>query len=47
MAELPNAAKAALDEFGENAASVFLMEPGCPRALVVAEDEDDVGTIHI
>ena len=27
VAELPNAAKVALDGFGENAASVFLMEP--------------------
>ena len=37
VAELPNAAKAALDEFGENAASVFLMEPADPYRPIVAE----------
>lgn len=37
VAELPNAAKAALDEFGENAASVFLMEPAAPYRPIVAE----------
>ncbi|MYI61352.1 MAG: patatin-like phospholipase family protein [Gemmatimonadetes bacterium] len=37
VAELPNVAKAALDEFGENAASVFLMEPAAPYRPIVAE----------
>lgn len=37
VAELPNAAKAALDEFGENAAAVFLMEPAAPYRPIVAE----------
>ena len=35
VAELPNAAKAALDEFGENAASVFLTELAAPYRPIV------------
>ena len=37
VAELPNAAKAALDEFGENAAAVFLTEPATSYQPIIAE----------